>query len=136
MKYLLIILFSIFYINITSAQFKKNGEPDMRFKVNRGNIITPNYSSNNQYSYQKAYIRKSTGLFVEGSFHTRSNSTNTDNMSTKGNFNPFKGIFGRRAKDYSQEALNYGSGRVIYRGFFGGKYYLNDLGKRVYVPKR
>lgn len=108
----------------------------MRFKANRGYNSTPNYSSNGQYSYQKAYIRKTSGVFVGGSFHTRRNSTNTDNMSTKGNFNPFKGIFGRRAKDYSQEALNYGSGRVIHRGFFGGQYYINDLGKRVYVPKR
>ncbi len=136
MKYLLNIFFSICIFNISFAQFKKNGEPDMRFKVNRGFSSAPNYSSNSQYSYQRAYIRKSTGVFVDGSFHTTRNSTNTDNMSTKGNFNPFKGIFGRRAKDYSSEAYNYGSGRVIHRGIFGGRYYINDEGKRVYVPKR
>ena len=108
----------------------------MRFKANRGYSQSFNSLPNSQYSYQRSYIRKKTGIFVDGSYHTRRNSTNHDNMSTKGNFNPFKGIFGRRAKDYSSEAYNYGSGRVIHRGFFGGRYYINDEGKRVYVPKR
>jgi hypothetical protein len=122
---------------LLKAQYKKNGEPDMRFKANK-TYSSPSYSApkNSNYTYQNSYIRKSTGTFVEGSYRTKSNNTNTDNMSTKGNFNPFKGIFGKRARDYSVEAQNYGEGRVIHRGIFGGRYYINDMGKKVYVPKQ
>ena len=122
---------------LLKAQYKKNGEPDMRFKVNK-TYSSPSYSApkNSNYTYQNSYIRKSTGTFVEGSYRTKSNNTNTDNMSTKGNFNPFKGIFGKRARDYSVEAQNYGEGKEIHRGIFGGRYYINDMGKKVYVPKQ
>jgi hypothetical protein len=78
---------------------------------------------------------KSNGTYVDGSYHTRKNATNTDNYSTKGNWNPFSGKKGSRARDYSPEAENYGNGREIHRGFFGGRYYYNDEGKKVYVPK-
>ena len=136
MKFIKLFLFLIspFFLK---AQFKKNGEPDMRFKANKA-YSSPSYSApkNSDYTYQNSYIRKSTGTFVEGSYRTRSNNTITDNMSTKGNFNPFKGIFGKRARDYSVEAQNYGEGKEIHRGIFGGRYYINDMGKKVYVPKQ
>jgi hypothetical protein len=136
MKYKLLIIF----LNISfllNAQFKKNGDPDMRFKANR-TYSTPTYSApiSSPYTYQKSYTKKSTGTYVEGYYKTRRNNTNTDNMSTRGNFNPFKGIFGKRPRDYSVEVQNYGKGQVIHRGFFGGRYYINDMGKKVYVPKQ
>jgi hypothetical protein len=136
MRYLLASL--LFLVVITSdAQYKKNGEPDMRFKANR-TYSTPKYSApiSSPYTYQKSFTRKSTGTYVEGYYKTRRNNTNTDNMSTRGNFNLFKGIFGKRARDYSVQAQNYGNGRVIHRGIFGGRYYINDMGKKVYVPKQ
>jgi hypothetical protein len=136
MKYLLGSLFILVVIT-SNAQYKKNGEPDMRYKANRA-YSTPTYSApiRSPYTYQKSYTRKSTGTYVEGYYKTRNNNKNTDNMSTKGNFNPFKGIFGKRARDYSVEAQNYGKGQVIQRGIFGGRYYINDMGKKVYVPKQ
>ena len=136
MKYLFASLFILVVIT-SNAQYKKNGEPDMRYKANRA-YSAPTYSApvSSPYTYQKSYTRKSTGTYVDGYYKTRRNNTNTDNMSTKGNFNPFKGLFGKRAKDYSVEAQNYGNGHVIHRGFFGGRYYINDMGKKVYVPKQ
>lgn len=137
MKTIFFIVITLFFGNISSAQYKKNGEPDMRYKANKG-YASPTYSTpiTSPYTYQNSYSKKISGTYVEGYFKTRSNSTNTDNMSTKGNFNPFKGIFGKRARDYSIEAQNYGGGQVIHSGFFGGKYYINDLGKKIYVPKQ
>jgi len=136
MKHILIFSLLLIVFN-AKAQFKKNGEPDMRFKANKGYSTSSNSSpSSNTYEYQNSYIKQSTGTYVEGYYKKRRNNTNTDNMSTKGNFNPFKGIFGKRARDYSPEAQNYGGGREIHRGFFGGRYYINDMGKKIYVPKQ
>lgn len=79
---------------------------------------------------------RSNGTYVDGYVRTRPNTTNLDNYSTSGNYNPFTNIEGSRARDYSPESLNYGSGRTIYIGPRGGQYYLNDEGRKVYVPKR
>ena len=43
---------------------------------------------------------------------------------------------GEKAKDYSKEAYRYGQGRRIQTGPKGGQYYVNDKGRKVYVPKR
>lgn len=136
MKTFALMLMTLSFISISSAQYKKNGEPDMRYKVNKG-YATPSYSApiSSPYTYQNSYIKKTTGTYVESYFKTKKNNTNLDNMSTKGNFNIFKGVFGKRARDYSVEAQNYGSGHNIQRGLFGGRYYINDMGKKVYVPK-
>ena len=63
-------------------------------------------------------------------------STNWDNFSTKGNSNPFTGSTGHRARDYSRDAYNYGSGHTIHTGSRGGQYYYNSRGNKTYVPKR
>ena len=76
------------------------------------------------------------GTYVSGHFRQEPNSTNQDNYSTQGNVNPYNGIAGQRAQDYSSEALNYGGGRTIYTGPRGGQYYYSDSGRKVYVPKR
>lgn len=88
-----------------------------------------------QSYYQQGYIRKD-GTYVGGHYKTRSNSTNHDNYSTQGNYNPYNGNSGYRARDYSPGAYNYGSGNTIYQGSRGGQYYYNSNGNKVYVPKR
>jgi hypothetical protein len=85
--------------------------------------------------YVNGYFRKD-GTYVDGYFKSSPNSTNRDNYSTQGNLNPYTGTEGHRAADYSPEAANYGSGRTIYTGPRGGQYYINDNGKKVYVPKQ
>jgi len=62
--------------------------------------------------------------------------TNADNYSTKPNTNTYTNKKGYKAKDYTPQAKNYGNGKTIYTGSKGGQYYINDKGKKVYVPKR
>ena len=76
------------------------------------------------------------GTFVQSHVRTMPNNTNWDNFSTKGNINPYTGSTGYRARDYSVEALNYGTGHTIYQGTNGGQYYYNTNGNKTYVPKR
>lgn len=86
-------------------------------------------------SYQNGYYRQD-GTYVEGHYRSRSNHTNHDNYSTQGNYNPYTGQQGSRARDYSIDAYNYGSGQIIMTGPRGGQYYYNSNGNKVYVPKR
>jgi len=86
-------------------------------------------------TYVNGYTKKD-GTYVNGYTRSSPNSTNTDNYSTQGNSNPYTGSQGTRAQDYSPDAQNYGSGRTIYTGPRGGQYYINDKGKKVYVPKK
>jgi hypothetical protein len=86
-------------------------------------------------TYVDGYFR-SDGTYVPGHYRKSSNSTNHDNYSTKDNYNPYNGSNGSRAKDYSSEAYNYGSGKTIHTGPNGGQYYINSNGKKTYVPKR
>jgi len=97
-------------------------------------------SYNNGYvnpstSYNNGYI-KDNGTYVQPHVKTTPNQTNWDNFSTQGNTNPYTTEKGSRAKDYSTESYNYGSGKTIYTGERGGQYYYNDRGNKVYVPKR
>lgn len=86
-------------------------------------------------TYVKGYYRKD-GTYVQGHYRSNKNSTNHDNYSTQGNINPFTGNVGSVAKDYSPQAENYGSGKVIYTGPRGGQYYINDKGNKTYIPKQ
>ncbi len=86
--------------------------------------------------YQRGYYKPSTHTYVKGHFKTYSNNTNRDNYSTQENYNPYTHEQGRRAKDYSPEAQNYGRGKNIYTGNRGGQYYYNSKGNKTYVPKR
>jgi hypothetical protein len=86
-------------------------------------------------TYVDGYFRKD-GTYVEGHYKTTPQTRNWDAYSTDGNSNPYTGNDGQRARDYSPEAANYGSGRVIHTGPRGGQYYYNDSGRKVYVPKR
>lgn len=92
-------------------------------------------STNTSVRYQQGYTRKD-GTYVQGHYKTSNNGTNHDNYSTRGNVNSYIGSYGSRARDYSSETYNYGSGRTIHTGSRGGQYYVNDRGNKVYVPKR
>ena len=85
--------------------------------------------------YVNGYFKKD-GSYVEGYFRSSPNSTNRDNYSTQGNINPYSASTGTKAPDYSSNALNYGSGQIIYTGPRGGQYYYSESGRKVYVPKR
>lgn len=135
----LTILFYIAFTFLCHAQLKKDGTPDMRYKSNKQKYSTmqstSNFNTNSSVRYQRGYTKKD-GTFVDPHYKTNNNKTNKDNYSTKDNVNTYTGESGRRAKDYSPEAQNYGSGKTIHTGSRGGQYYYNSKGKKVYVPKR
>ena len=124
------------------AQNKRDGTPDMRYRANKelfsvqGSYTIPRYTiENTTTTYQNGYI-KSNGTYEDGHYKTMPNATNIDNYSTAGNLNLYTHEPGSRARDYSPEAYQYGSGRAIQTGSRGGQYYINDHGNKVYVPKR
>lgn len=86
-------------------------------------------------TYVNGYY-KSDGTYVQGHYKTTPDRTNTNNYSTQGNINPYTSQSGTRAKDYSSESYNYGSGKTIQTGPNGGQYYINSNGNKTYVPKR
>ncbi|MFN8431212.1 MAG: hypothetical protein U0V04_14645 [Spirosomataceae bacterium] len=133
--FLFLVFASVTVINV-NAQYKKDGTPDMRYNSNRGSYSSPSYSSSSSgVRYQSGYI-KDNGTYVEPHFKTSINNTNLDNFSTKENYNPYNGNSGTRARDYSSDAYNYGSGQQIQTGSRGGQYYINSNGNKTYVPKR
>lgn len=130
------ILICLFSVNQLYAQLKKDGTPDMRYSANKqSSISTSRNSINSDVRYQSSYT-KDNGVNVNSHYKTNSNSTNHDNFSTKGNTNPYTGKSGSKAKDYSTDANNYGSGKTIQTGERGGQYYINSNGNKTYVPKR
>lgn len=140
-KLIITIAIGIFCISSLSAQTKIDGTPDIRYYQSKqgygSSYSNPslNFGANSDVHYQSGYI-KDNGTYVEPHYKTNTNSTNWDNYSTKGNFNPYNGNSGSRAKDYSNEAYNYGSGQQIQTGPRGGQYYINSNGNKTYVPKR
>lgn len=86
-------------------------------------------------TYVNGYYRKD-GTYVQGYYRTSPNSNTTDNYSSQGNINPYTGDAGTRPNDYTPDAANYGAGRTIHTGPRGGQYYINDYGRKVYVPKQ
>ena len=95
-------------------------------------IATSTVSFGQSYNYNT----RSNGTYVNGYTRTQRNSTNHDNYSTYGNHNPYTGTIGSRARDYSTQSYNYGSGYTVQTGSRGGQYYVNSRGNKVYVPKR
>jgi len=86
-------------------------------------------------TYVNGYMKKD-GTYVNGYTRSSPDSTNWNNYSTQGNSNPYTGSDGTRARYYSPEASSYGGDRTIYTGPRGGQYYINDSGRKVYVPKQ
>ena len=107
------------------------------FNYGSSNAIssTHSYGVNNNTTRVSGYIR-SNGTYVNGYTRTQRNTTNHDNYSTAGNYNPNTGIIGTRARDCSNQSYNYGVGQTIQTGPRGGQYYVNGNGNKVYVPKR
>jgi hypothetical protein len=134
-------IFSVLLMLITispfvSAQYKKDGTPDMRYRANTTLYSTPSvYAPTPTVRYQNAYV-KDNGTYVESHYKTNNNNTNVDNFSTTRNINPYTNTTGSRAQDYSSRAYNYGQGQTIQTGPNGGQYYVNSNGNKVYVPKR
>ncbi|HPQ09401.1 MAG TPA: hypothetical protein PK995_09265 [Bacteroidia bacterium] len=95
-----------------------------------------NAQTNTNVRFQQGYYKPSTGTYVQPHYKTVSNNTNHDNFSTKGNINPYTNQTGYRAKDYSNDAYNYGKGQTINTGPKGGQYYYNNNNNKIYVPKR
>jgi len=91
--------------------------------------------TNTSSRYQSGYYKPSSGTYVQPHYKTTTNNTNWDNYSTKGNSNTYTGSKGTKARDYSSNANNYGSGQTIYTGSRGGQYYYNSNGNKTYVPK-
>jgi len=137
----LLLLFVIGLLSNVCAQYKKDGSPDMRYSINKqnyGSAYSPQINqsgTNSELRYQSGYTR-SNGTYVEPHYKTANNDTNHDNFSTQGNYNPYNNTNGSRAKDYSSDAYNYGSGKTIHTGPRGGQYYINSNGNKTYVPKR
>lgn len=103
------------------------------------NVPSVTYSVPSSVNYNTTIVSgytRDNGTYVQPHVRTMPNNTNWDNYSTKGNSNPFTGSTGHRARDYSNEAYNYGAGHTIHTGSRGGQYYNNSKGNRVYVPKR
>src|SRR5690606_7498538 len=106
------------FVTNVNAQLKKDGTPDMRYKANKqvyGNCSCSCASKRDNYNNtnatcQSGYYR-SNGTYVKGHYKTKSNGTYHDNYSTKGNYNPYTGSNGSRAKDYSPGSYNYGKGK-------------------------
>lgn len=92
--------------------------------------------NNQNYRYQKGYVKKTKGVYVRPHYKTQTNTTNHDNYSTKPNTNPWNGKKGSRAKDYSPDANNYGRGKYIQTGPKGGQYYKSYKNNKTYIPKR
>ena len=137
---ILMIVFALFTFNV-NGQYKKDGTPDMRYNANKqtyGNSYSspsPSSGTNPSIRHQESYT-KDNGTNVQSHYKTNTNTTNHDNFSTDGNTNPYTGEKGSKAKDYSPDASNYGSGKTIQTGEKGGQYYINNNGNKTYVPKR
>ena len=140
-KLFLSLTFILTVATFAIAQFKKDGTPDMRYSQNKQTYSnsysypSSSYETNSNVRQQSGYI-KSDGTYVQPHYKTQSNSTNLDNFSTKDNYNSYNGKSGSRAKDYSNDAYNYGTGEQIQTGTRGGQYYINSNGNKTYVPKR
>jgi len=123
---------------LSQAQhYRSNGMPAMHYSQNRS-TYSSTYSmptATPAVRYQSGHQRTD-GTVVQSHYKTESNNTNWDNFSTKGNTNPYTGVSGSRARDYSSDALNYGQGHTIQTGSRGGQYYINSNGNKTYVPKR
>jgi hypothetical protein len=98
-------------------------------------LFTTVFVSAQTTTYVNGYYRQN-GTYVSGYYRTTPDHTNHNNYSTTQNVNPYTSDNGSRAKDYSSQASNYGSGKTIHTGPRGGEYYINSNGNKVYVPKR
>ena len=74
---------------------------------------------------------KSNGVCVQGYYRNERNSTSSDNYPASRNVTPYTGLSVHRTNDY-----NSGSVQLIQTGPRGGQYYVDENGKKIYVPKQ
>ena len=86
-------------------------------------------------TWVNGYVKRD-GTYVSGYYRRDSSTTHRGNYSAEYKSNPHTGATVTRARDYSSLARNYGDGHVIDTGPEGVRYYINDKGNKVYVPKR
>lgn len=125
----------MFLVAIIATVLSANAQFNYGSSYGTSTYGTSSYGVNTNSAYVNGYT-KSNGTYVQGHYRSSKNSTNHDNYSTSGNYNPYTGSAGSRAKDYSTGAYNYGSGHTIHTGSRGGQYYINSNGNKTYVPKR
>lgn len=125
----------MFLVAIIATVLSANAQFNSGSSYGTSTYGTSSYGVNTNSTYVNGYT-KSNGTYVQGHYRSSKNSTNHDNYSTSGNYNPYTGSAGSRAKDYSTGAYNYGSGHTIHAGSRGGQYYINSNGNKTYVPKR
>lgn len=125
----------MFLVAIIATVLSANAQFNYGSSYGTSTYGTSSYGVNTNSTYVNGYT-KSNGSYVQGHYRSSKNSTNHDNYSTSGNYNPYTGSAGSRAKDYSTGAYNYGSGHTIHTGSRGGQYYINSNGNKTYVPKR
>ena len=135
-----ILLSFLTFMAISVASFSQSfynpySTPRSSRSSSSSNLYSVPTQTNPNIKYQEGYQR-SNGTYVQGHYKTESNTTNLDNFSTQGNINPYTLQSGTRAQDYSPDALNYGQGQIIQTGPRGGQYYINENGRKTYVPKR
>lgn len=129
------------WLNVSSLISAIERMPSVSYSVPSVSYNVPSVTYYNPSSINSSTITVSgyyngNGTYVDSYVRTMPNNTNWDNFSTRGNSNPYTGTTGYRARDYSRDALNYGSGHTIYTGPRGGQYYYNSNGNKIYVPKR
>ena len=125
----------MFLVAIIATVLSANAQFNYGSSYGTSTYGTSSYGVNTNSTYVNGYT-KSNGTYVQGHYRSSRNSTNHDNYSTSGNYNPYTGSAGSRAKDYSTGAYNYGSGHTIHTCSRGGQYYINSNGNKMYVPKR
>ena len=94
-------------------------------------FLAPTFTLQAQ-QYVEGYCKKD-GVCVQGYFKTRPNGTALDNYSSAGNLNPNTGRVSKRDIEIPSTPGVDLTGPQLQIGPKGGQYYINDLGKRVYV---
>lgn len=119
----------LFMISFSGFSQYYNTYPSTKKTIQSSSYSQPSTQRVNGYT-------NSNGTYVNPYERTTRDNTNTNNWSTQGNTNPYTQEQGTRAKDYSNESLNYGQGKQIQTGERGGQYYINSNGNKTYVPKQ
>jgi len=83
--------------------------------------------------YVEGYCKKN-GVCVQGYFKTKPNGSVQDNYSSIGNINPNTGHVSTKPSEIPATSGANLSGQQLQIGPRGGKYYISESGKKVYVP--
>src|SRR5690554_5774806 len=102
MKHLTFLIVALFFIALdANAQYYQNLKPLSTYTPatvpsqynNTYAVPQYNYGTTTTVRQQNSYI-KSNGTYVQSHYKTNSNRTNWDNLSTRGNYNPYTGTRG------------------------------------------